>query len=696
MIYFVDSAESVTSKPLESNSDIYEKASINDVFNYFKGHKEIQVDTETTGFDVYTTDVMTLQLGDYDNQFVIDCRTVPLFTFKSILEKKDCIYFFQNAKFDLRFFLKANINIPRVYDTFLVEKIITNGIKYEEATQEDVNNQLKGIFKDELTGKWLKPYLRNLEALTKRYCNSNAVNKEIRGQIHYRGLDDTVIDYAANDVKWLQKIRDGQMKIVNTLELNKAVDLDHAYVRVLAYTEYNGFHLDKEMWLKKCEEDEENFKKSLDALDQYIFDNNMYEFIDNQLDMFSEEKRTKINWSSSQQVVKFFKKLGVNTTVVEKGEKKESVDAKVIAPQKHKSSFIPLYLNYKGLEKTVSTYGRNFIKQINPVSGRLHTTFTQLMETGRLSSGGKDRTTGQQNLNFQNIPAGSTRDCFTAEPGNTLVVADYSGQEQIMLANHSQDDDLIHFYSQNLGDMHSFVASKIYPELGTDLNYIKDNHKDKRQIAKAAGFAINYGGNGFTIANNLSIPAAEGENVYKAYFEAFPGLKNYFDKVQGETWKNGFITYNDVTKRKFIYDYNGKFEYLEKIIKQPGFWETYRQAKANNTQEYIDTLGPLVKSYFRSKSEVDRKSLNYPIQGSSADVTKIAGILFFKWIENNKLMNIVKIPNFVHDEIVVECPERMAEEVAQKLKESMEQAGTYFCKTIPLKATPVISNKWEH
>ena len=114
--------------------------------------------------------------------------------------------------------------------------------------------------------------------------------------------------------------------------------------------------------------------------------------------------------------------------------------------------------------------------------------------TGRLSSGQKgDKKRGLPQLpNMQNIPSDSrTRSCFQAQAGNMLIVSDYAGQEQIVLANKSLDKDLLYFYSSGLSDMHSFIASKIFPELvGLSLDEIKEKHKAKRQIAKGAGFAI--------------------------------------------------------------------------------------------------------------------------------------------------------------------------------------------------------------
>jgi DNA polymerase I-like protein with 3'-5' exonuclease and polymerase domains len=638
-----------------SGSKVAKGATIEDALDYFNYHTEIQLDTETMGFDPYTCKLLSIQLGDKDNQYVIDCTEISAVEIKSLLERDDITYVLQNAKFDLKFFLHQGINIPVVYDTFLAEKILTNG---------DLSVR------------------RALDHLVLRYCDVT-LSKEIRNQIQTRGLDDAVIEYAARDVIYLSKIKKLQLERAEELDLTKAISLDNKYVRVLAYTEYGGFKLDTNKWKTKCEKDEEEFKESELKLNQYIFDNNITRYIDNQLDMFSSDKKVSINWSSSHQVIELFKDLGINVEVDEKGKKKESVDAKVIKPQAGDFEILPMYLHFKGMEKKVTTYGRNWFKQVNPISNRIHTNFNQLMDTGRLSSGGNDT------INFQNIPADSTRECFTPERGNTFVVADYSGQEQIVLANFSEDDDLISFYAQNLGDMHSFVASKIYPELkDLTLKEIKSKHKDKRQIAKSAGFAINYGGNGFTISNNLGITPAEGDEVYKAYFNAFPGLNNYFDGIKSNALENGYIEFNQITGRKLFFDNGWYKDAKEKFDSQ--YWEIYRTNKQNNTALFRDVLGPEVKHYFRTKSAIERKSQNFPIQGSAADITKTAGILFFKWLEEEGLLHRVLIPNFVHDEIVCEAPLNIADKVGQKLKECMETAGNYFCKIIPLKAEPEI------
>jgi DNA polymerase-1 len=141
------------------------------------------------------------------------------------------------------------------------------------------------------------------------------------------------------------------------------------------------------------------------------------------VDMFTGKQECIINWDSPKQVTKLLKEYGVNTEIVVKGERKESIDSKVLEPQQDQFPIIKPYLKYKEMQKEVSTYGYNWKNYINPITGRIHTSFTQILNTGRMSSGNK-----YENLpNIQNLPRGEdTRSCFTSEPGNLLIDADYS------------------------------------------------------------------------------------------------------------------------------------------------------------------------------------------------------------------------------------------------------------------------------
>lgn len=447
------------------NDNNFQEKSIKECLDYFKDREYIQCDSETTGLDCHTCDIMCFQVGDHENQFVI--HRDELIKFKDLLESKTLI--FQNAKFDLKFLYKYDIYPNKIYDTFLAESVLYCGIKLHK---------------------------KGLAAIAKDRLNID-LDKSVRDNIWKKGLTSEVIEYAANDVKYLELIKDHQEQELVAKNLLKALEIENQFVLCLAYIEYCGIKLDVKKWKEKIRLNTESLDKKRQVLNQYILDNNITQFISVSNTLFGIETNVTINWSSSSQVVKLFKLLGIDTTVVEKGEKRDSVEAKHIEKYSSKFPIIPIYLEYKQAEKLVTTYGQNFIDQINPVTNRLHTKFTQLMDTGRLSSGGKDKITGEEMINFQNIPADSeTRSCFIAEKNSSLIVADYAGQEQIVLANQSLDPSLLEFYDNGLGDMHSFVASKIYPELeGLTLDEIKKNHKDKRQVAKTAGFAIEIFGN---------------------------------------------------------------------------------------------------------------------------------------------------------------------------------------------------------
>jgi len=657
----------------------YSICSVEESLKYLNNLEKVAYDSETTGFEALDGDtLLCIQMGDTNNQYVVDISTVNINVYKELLETKTLIM--HNAKFDLRFLYVKGIFPTKIFDTLLAEKVLTNGI---------LNHP------------------RSLDACVYRYLKKH-LDKSVRGNIHREGLSSRVIVYSAEDVAYLHTIMSKQLQLAKERDLYKAISLENRYVLTLAYIEYSGFYLDSSKWKIKCTEDNERKTNAEKALDAWLLNHaDKYpEWINTapQLDLFKEVNgpETTIKWTSSKQVVELFIKIGINTKVFDKdsGKIKDSIDAGVITPQKDKFDIIPLFLEFQSACKSVSTYGNNFFDFIASTTGRIHTEFNQLMETGRLSCGrkGNKKKRIKPKPNLQNIPSEErTRSCFTAQKSNyTLIVADYSGQEQIVLANFSKDRDLLKFYREGLGDMHSFVASKIFPELANlPLSEIKKKHKDKRQIAKAAGFAINYGGDGSTIADNLSISRAEGNKVYEAYFNAFPGLAKYFKNVQTKAIKNGYVTFNSVSNRKWYAD--NFHQWLENGRKFDGeYWENYRMHKDAQSEHFQNVLLPEVREHFKTKGAIERIALNYPIQGSSAEITKLAGIYLFKELRERELLDIVLMPNVVHDEILIECPKDMAEEMAALTKECMERAGEKFCTTIKLKAEPCITDHWTH
>lgn len=428
-------------------------------------------DTETCGFDPHTKQLLSVQLGNFDTQYVFD-NTIDWEILKPIFEDPKYTFIAHYAKFDLKFLYKYRIIPHNIIDTHIIEKLLYLG--YKDGSRS-----------------------KTLQACVHNYLNV-FLDKEVRGAIIKEAYSERVIKYAADDVKYLIPLYNAQMQEVTGKNLTKAVEIECEFVKALAYTEFCGIKLDKEAWAKKADKDLEEFSKAKQALDNWVLNSEHKEFINNiqQGDLFEGFKgpTCTINWSSSKQVAALLGKLGYNISVYDSstGTYKTTVESKILKPQKGISDILPLYLNYKEWEKETSTYGYTFLNSINSATKRVHTQFNQLMDTGRLSSGGKNKEAKISYINFQNIPADpDTRAMFVADKGNVLICSDYSQQEQVILANYAMDKALLKFYDDKLGDMHSYIASKIYKELSNVLlPDIKKNHSAKRQNAKSVGFAI--------------------------------------------------------------------------------------------------------------------------------------------------------------------------------------------------------------
>ena len=473
MIYLV-------SNTINAFDGVFNQISVDHSLKLLDQLKFIGTDTETAGLDCHTKALLTVQLGCSDFQIVYDISSfggrVPK-KVKEYLENCERTFILQNAKFDLKFFYKQGIVLKSVYDNFLAEQILTHGLQYGD---------------------------RGLDKLvTKYFPDKPGLDKTIRGQIITKGLTSEVITYAANDVVYLEGIMEKQLQKAKELDLEKCIELDNLFVKVLAYVEFCGMKLDWKKWKEKSLKDLSNTEERKQILDNWVLDNGYLEHSNRMLDMFTNQLSCDINWDSQKQVIPLFEKLGIKCETVNKGEKKKSIDAKkVLALQKDDFPILPLYLNYKESVTLTTTFGLNWEKFISPVTGRVHSVFRQIQDTGRMASGEKpDLKNGYLGApNFQNLPKGQeTRSCFIAEKGCKIAAIDYSSQEQRILANFSKVETLLNFYKKGLSDMHSYVAFLMYPhirpceleELTNDtLIYIKKNFHDQRDLAKNAGFAI--------------------------------------------------------------------------------------------------------------------------------------------------------------------------------------------------------------
>lgn len=650
-------------------NDVYEIISVEESLRLLEPLTIVGLDTETTGLDPYTKQLKLLQLGCYDFQIVIDCTTVDILKYKNYLES-DRLFIGWNLKFDLKWLFKYRIVPRRVYDGFLAEKLMWLGYPI-------------GI------------HSMSLKSAGIEYLDVE-LDKSVRGKIIYSDLSDDIILYSANDVKYLEKIMEAQKVELQKKGLLTAIDYENRFVLPLSYCEYCGIKLDIKRWKIKMKNDQKLFNEALSELNNWVVSNyphnKNYTKINLQgslFDGFDTAPKCIINWNSAKQVIPLFEELGFNLTTRDKktGETTKSIEAKVIKPQKSVSPIAEVYLKYKAAQKVVSTYGENFIKQINPISGRIHTNYQQLgADTTRITSGGRDRENRVEYINFLNFPADKeTRACMIAEPGNSWISIDYSGQETYLLASIANDKAIIEELTNGSGDIHSLTAYMAYKEIPRDtpIKDIKKLYHSLRQEAKGIEFSINYGGDANTIATNKGIPIEEAQKIYNDYMSGFKGVKRYQDFCRRDVMEKGYILLNPLTGHKaYIYDFE-ELKSIKESFKRPGFWEYYRQMKIEAPS--CDTV-QMVRKFFKRKSASEKQSINYRIQGTGSMCLRVSLINFFEYLRKNNLLFKVLINVIPYDEINCEAPKEIAEEITTALYNCMVKAGAYFCTRCKLDA----------
>ena len=237
MIYFVSNQKSLF------NSDNYQVVSVYESLEILNPMRVVGLDTETGGLDVHTKELLCIQLGNYENQVVIDCTSIDIQLYKEYLES-DRLFLGWNLCFDLKFLYHVNIYPENLYDGMLAEKLIWLG------------------YPPGMHGMSLKDATYNYLGLD--------LDKTIRGKIINTGLTDDVIVYAANDVKYLEKIKDLQQVQIKAQELVNAVDFENKVLKVVAYIEYCGAKIDTDKWGQKMIKDEEALEEAKKRLDDWV------------------------------------------------------------------------------------------------------------------------------------------------------------------------------------------------------------------------------------------------------------------------------------------------------------------------------------------------------------------------------------------------------------------------------------------
>ncbi|MCF0121560.1 MAG: DNA polymerase I, partial [Oscillospiraceae bacterium] len=316
-----------------------------------------------------------------------------------------------------------------------------------------------------------------------------------------------------------------------------------------------------------------------------------------------------------------------------------STNADVLEKLRPKHPIIELILDYRQLSKLKSTYTDGLQKEIAS-DGRIHTNFQMTVTaTGRLSS---------TEPNLQNIPVrselgGEIRKMFTARDGCVLVDADYS-QIELRLLAHISDDKMMQAAFLSGEDVHAVTASQVF---GVPL---EDVTPTQRRNAKAVNFGIVYGISAFSLSQDIGVSPAEARQYMNSYLDKYSGVRRYMEEIIERAKRDGFVV-----------TLFGRRRYLPEL---------------SSSNHNVRSFG-------------ERVALNAPIQGTAADIMKMAMVAVFERLEREGLA--ARLILQVHDELIVECPADEADTVAVILSEEMERAASL---SVPLSVEAHSGKSW--
>ena len=333
-----------------------------------------------------------------------------------------------------------------------------------------------------------------------------------------------------------------------------------------------------------------------------------------------------------------FEKLGLKSA--KKTKTGYSTNAEVLEKLKGEHGIVEEILEYRSLAKLKSTYCDGLMAVINPATGRIHSVFNQTVTvTGRISS---------TEPNMQNIPTrtelgSQIRKMFVAKPGCVLIDADYSQIELRVLAHIANDETMINAFKNN-EDIHSVTASQV---LGIPQSEVT---KEQRSSAKAVNFGIVYGIGEYSLSQDLKIPVKKAKAYIESYLEKYSGVREYMDTIKATAKEKGYVT------------------------------------TMMNRIRYVPEIA---SSNFQTRSFGERVALNTPIQGSAADIIKLAMVRIYKKLKDGGYSS--KLILQVHDELIIEAPLEEVEAVSRILSEEMEKAANL---SVPLVVDMSRGDSW--
>src|SRR5580765_4021904 len=563
----------------------------------------IGLDTETTDLDPYTSRLRLIQLSTPDGVYVIDVNKFTddlqqgeaLAPLRRLLSSPRPIKIAHNAKFDAKF-IKYNLGVDLVglFDTLLASQLVSAG---------DIEER------------------HGLAAIAERYLNE-VVDKSERLSNWEFELSETQLQYAARDAAVLIPLREKLIEKIKSLGLIKCAQLEFECVMPVVDLELAGFFMDKQRWLEQLAIVEDRRGELANELQEMLGEGVA------QASLFGPP-RANINLDSQQQVTETLTRLGIPLP--------DSTRNWKLQPLAAQYPVVAKLLEYRTMQKALTSYGQNMIEFINPKTGRLHADFRQIgAPTGRFAC---------TNPNIQQVPhAAEYRRCFMGHPKERrLVIADYSQIELRILAEFSGDEAFINAFKSG-ADLHKVTAAQVF---GVSTEQVT---KEQRDFAKRLNFGVVYGIGAQRFSIMTGVGVSDAEDILRRYFATYKKLDAYLresanravDEKQARTGSGRLVKFNyDPSDRQQI-------------------------------------------------SMTQRNGKNAPIQGTSADILKRA----LRLLSDELRETSAQIVNIIHDEIVVEVDEGESQDVAQKVEHAMCAAGEEFVTAVPVKVESQIAAEW--
>jgi DNA polymerase-1 len=560
-------------------------------------------DTETTELDPYKGELRLVQLSSRKNTYVFDLRTLAgnqdlrnaetLRPLRSLLASPAPRKVAHNAKFDAKWVrFRMGVEVGGIFDTYLASQLIAAGDSDRRHGLADVVQYFTGVEMDK----------------SEQLSNWAAAE-----------LSASQIEYAARDAAVMLGLYDQIRERLGNDRLERVAELENECVMPIAEMELNGVYLDSARWREQLERVRVAQSRVADELQEMLSAGVA------QASLFG---RADINLDSQVQVSEALTGLGVPMP--------ETTRAWQLQPLAAQYPVVAKLLEYRGVAKSLSSFGENILEFIEPTTGRVHADFRQIgAPTGRFSC---------SNPNLQQIPHDPEyRRCFRAPEGRKLVIADYSQIELRILADFSEDRKFIDAFVSG-ADFHAATAALVF---GCKTDEVS---AEQRSFAKRLNFGMVYGVGASRFAMMTGLSQTEAENIMRRYFGTFSGLDAYLREAG----------------RRVIVDRVARTR-SDRLLKL--------RFDDNDRQEL---------------ASAKRYGVNMPIQGTSADILKRALRLLHDSITGTS----AKLINIVHDEIVVECEAAEADETGEKLGRAMSKAGQEFVSRVPIKVDVTTSDEW--